>query len=84
MEKELIRKFHVARALESVAACRDVVVELTEAEVMHCLQVETSTQRRMTVISTLIRRAAQINRRNYIRSLTEKFNVPTSGIQNFK
>ena len=65
--------WRVKRALESYRQLLDVVDQLTEEEVFHCLQLEAESQRRKTVIDRLIYRAAEINRQTFITKLKEKF-----------
>jgi hypothetical protein len=72
-----IRKYEVARALDSVVSLAGVMDDLTEEEVLHCLEVESSSQRRKAVISALIRRAAKFNKQRYVQQLKEKYSVPS-------
>lgn len=71
-----IRKFYVARALESVAALNDVLHDLTELEVMQCIKLEAETQRRKSILVTLSRRAARFNKQRFLKQLSEKFHAP--------
>lgn len=64
--------WRVKRALESFRSLLDVVEQLTEEEVYHCLKLETETQRRQTVIDRLIAKAADFNRQSFIANLKEK------------
>ena len=50
-----------------------VLPQLTEEEVLHCLQVEAGSLRRRSVIDRLISRATQLNGERYTRQLKEKF-----------
>lgn len=72
-----IRKFQVSRALESVVALAEVMDDLTEEEVLHCLEVESSSQRRKAIIDALIRRAVKFNKQRYVQQLKEKYSVPS-------
>ena len=64
--------WRVKRALESFRSLLDVVEQLTEEEVYHCLQLETESQRRQTVIDRLIAKAADYNRQTFIANLKER------------
>lgn len=69
--------WRVKRALESFRSLADVVDQLTEEEVYHCLKLEVETQRRKTVIDRLISRAADLNRQTFIKVLKEKLDGPS-------
>lgn len=71
-----VRKYHVGRALESVAALNDVLHELTEKEVRHCLDLEAQSQRRKSIISILARRAARFNKQRFLKQLAEIYDAP--------
>ena len=79
--KAEIRKWHVAQALHSVASLTAVLSELSEAEVLHCLALEASAQRRRSVIDRLISRAVRLKEIDYNRQLKEKFHG-TSVLEN--
>lgn len=64
--------WRVKRALESFRSLLDVVEQLTEEEVCHCLKLETETQRRQTVIDRLIAKAADFNRHSFETELRKK------------
>lgn len=68
-----LRQWHVGQALDSFRSLIGVLGELTEEEVMHCLQVEAGSLRRRSVIDRLISRAARINEQRFTRQLKEKF-----------
>ena len=68
-----VRTWYVTQALGSFRALCDVLIELTEEEVLHCLQVEAGSLRRRSVIDRLISRATQLNGERYTRQLKEKF-----------
>jgi hypothetical protein len=76
MAQPPIRKFYVGRALESVAALNDVLHDLTEHEVLHCITIEAESQRRKSMIVTLARRAARFNKQRFLKQLSEKFHAP--------
>ena len=64
-----VRPWHVGQALGSFRSLIDVLSELTEEEVLHCLQVEAGSLRRRSVINRLISRAARIHELRYIEGL---------------
>lgn len=68
-----VRTWHVTQALGSFRSLCGVLVELTEEEVLHCLQVEASSSRRRSVIDRLISRATQLHGERYTRQLKERF-----------
>ena len=68
-----VRKWQTSRALESYPALAEVINELTEEEVLHCLQLEAGTRRRRSLIDRLISRAVRIKEAEYSRQLKEKF-----------
>lgn len=72
----MVRKFYVGRALESSAALNMVLHELTEKEIVHCLDLEASSQRRKSIISALARRLARLKRQELIQQLVEKYDAP--------
>lgn len=55
-----VRKWYVGQALESFVRLNEVLAELTEEEVMACLDLEAATQRRRSVIDRLISRAIRL------------------------
>ncbi len=67
--KSDVREWHVKRALESMVALADVAMGLTLDEVIHCLNLEATTRRRKSIITTLIRHAARIEKQQYIEYL---------------
>lgn len=71
-----IREWHVQRALSSFRELTQIIDQLTEEEVLHCLQKEVETQRRSTVTDVLFQRAADLHQQNYLKSLKEKFKWP--------
>ena len=68
-------EWRVKRALESFRSLLDVVEQLTEEEVYHCLRLETESQRRQTVIDRLIAKAADYNRQTFVKTLKEKIHA---------
>jgi hypothetical protein len=69
----MVSKYKIAEALRSFSALMRVLEELTEEEVLACLQLEASTQRRESVLSRLISRAVRLNEIKYARQLKEKY-----------
>ena len=68
-----VRKWYVARALESFSGLRETLNELTEDEVIACLELEAGSQRRLSVIDRLISRAVRLQEIRYSSHLKEKF-----------
>lgn len=73
-----VRKWYIDQALESFAALNRVLCELTEPEVLACLDLESATQRRRSVIDRLISRAIRLNEITYNQRLKGKYHgTPT-------
>lgn len=70
-----IRKWHVGAALKSMAGLIDFLPELTEEEVLACLDLESQSDRRKSVIDRLIARAVRLNELAYAKQLGEKYRV---------
>ena len=70
----MVSKYRIAGALRSYGALLAVLEELTEEEVLACLQLEAGSQRRESVLKRLISRAVRLNEIKYSRQLKEKFN----------
>ena len=68
-----VRDWHVQRALESFRQLVDTLNDLTEEEVLHCIELETSTLRRATIIEKLIDRAAVLRKTSYKEELKLKY-----------
>jgi hypothetical protein len=68
-----IRKFYIDQALKSFSDLARVLEELTEAEILACLELEASSRRRQSVLDRLISRAVRINELAYSTRLKEKF-----------
>jgi hypothetical protein len=68
-----VRDWHVQRALESYRQLVSIIDELTEEEVLACLDLEVGTRRRATLVERLIQQAADLHRQNYVKSLKEKY-----------
>lgn len=71
-----IREWHVMRALASFRELIEVIDQLTEEEVLFCLQKEVETRRRQTIVDRLFQQAAELNRQSCLKSLKEKFKWP--------
>ncbi|MBS0454029.1 MAG: hypothetical protein JSS14_22225 [Proteobacteria bacterium] len=63
----------VTRALDSYPALVAVLNELTHADVIAALELESSTRRRHSFIERLISRAVRLNELSYKRQLQEQF-----------
>ena len=68
-----VRRFYVDQALDSFTGLVRVLPELTQKEVMACLELEAATRRRQSILDRLISRAVRINELSYSTSLKEKF-----------
>jgi hypothetical protein len=68
-----VRQFYISKALKSSRSLEQVLSELTEEEVLHVLEVEVGSRRRSVMIDRLIQKAAELNRKQYIANLKEKF-----------
>lgn len=75
VDKSGVREWHVKRALESMTSLADIAGELTLNEVIYCLNLESSTRRRKSLISTLIRLAAKLMKREYVQQLKETYHA---------
>ena len=56
-----------------MTALASVAMELTLDEVLFCLNLESTTRRRKSVINTLIRHAARLKKREYVQQLKEQY-----------
>ena len=73
-----VRPYYVDQALRSFAGLTKTLDELTEEEVLACLQLESSSRRRQSILDRLISRAVRLNELSYNRQLKEKFHgTPT-------
>lgn len=68
-----VRKWYVSEALTSYARLTELLPELTEEEVLACLELEAASTRRESVLDRLISRAVRLNELHYQRQLKEKF-----------
>lgn len=72
-----VRKAHLAQALDSYPSLKGIVNQLTEEEVMEALRIESSTQRRTSIVLRLIARATRLNEVRYRSQLKEKYHHGT-------
>lgn len=68
-----VRQWFIGEALNSFSSLNRVLLQLTEDEVLRCLELESSTLRRRTIIDRLISRAVRMRELSYTRQLKEKF-----------
>ncbi len=69
-----VRRELVVQALDSFLALTTTLEELTEDEVLACLELEASSLRRQSVINRLISRAVRLRELSYVAYLKERFN----------
>jgi hypothetical protein len=69
-----VRKQLVVQALGSFQSLAQALNELSEDEVLACLELESATLRRQSVVDRLIRRAVRLRELSYAAYLKEKFN----------
>ena len=67
------RKWYLNQALESFVRLNEVLVDMTEAEVLACLDLEVAAQRRRSVINRLISRAVRLKELEYVAQLKKKY-----------
>lgn len=72
-----VRKWYLNEALASVRRLAEVIDELTSAEIMACLDLEASTQRRRSVIDRLIAQAVRLDGIQLNKRLQEKYHGNT-------
>jgi hypothetical protein len=68
-----VRKWYVDQALSSFARLNEVLLDLSEEEVVACLDLEAATQRRRSVLDRLISRAVRLQEITLNRQLKEKY-----------
>lgn len=76
--KEVIRKWHVGQALKSAVLLAELLPQLTEDEVLHCLALEAQSCRRKSLMDSLINRAARFNKQRFVKQLKEKHHVTST------
>ena len=82
MAAKEIRKWYIDQALHSVSRLNGCLFELTEEEVLKCLELESAAARRASIIDRLISRAVRLNELKYSQSLKELYHGNTSNIHN--
>ena len=68
-----MRDTAIQQAMSDWASFQEVLPQLTEEEVLRCLELEAGTQRRRSWLIRLIQRAVRINEVNYSNSLKERY-----------
>lgn len=68
-----IRRNYVQAALESYENLSKVIGDLEESEVYACLDLETASRRRRSIMDRLISRAVRIHELNFKSQLQEKY-----------
>ena len=68
-----MRDWFISKALKSSRSLSEVINELTEEEILHVLQIEVESGARSVMVERLIRKAAEVHNRSYLKSLKEKF-----------
>ena len=68
-----VRKWYIDQALQSFVRLNEVLHELTEEEVMACLDLEAASQRRRSIIDRLISRAVRLGEIALNQRLKEKY-----------
>lgn len=68
-----VRQWYVGEAVASMRRLHEVIDDLTEAEVIAALELESGSQRRSSIIDRLISRAVRLNEITYSTNLKEKY-----------
>ena len=68
-----MRAAAIQQAMQDWGCLLEGLPQLTEEEVLHCLELEAGTTRRRSWIKRLIQRAVRINEVNYANSLKERY-----------
>lgn len=68
-----ISKYRASQALRSYGSLSLMINELTEEEVLACLELEAASMRRSSIIDRLISRAARLNEVRYVSELKKKY-----------
>ncbi|WP_025915473.1 hypothetical protein [Herminiimonas sp. CN] len=77
-----IRSWYVGQALASVSKLNNVLSELTEEEILACLDLESQSSRRKSIVDRLISRAARLNELWYVSTLNEKYRASRTQTEN--
>ena len=73
-----VRKWYIGEALKSFVRLNEVLSELTEEEVVTCLNLEAASQRRRSILDRLISRAVRLREIEFNRQLKEKYHGPSN------
>ena len=73
-----VRKWYISEALKSFVRLNEVLSELTEEEVVACLDLEAASQRRRSILDRLISRAVRLREIEFNRQLKEKYHGPSN------
>lgn len=68
-----IRDWYKNQALVSVARLNEILGELTEEEVLACLELESGSRRRRSIVDRLIGRAVRLNEIAYASKLKKQY-----------
>ena len=68
-----IRIWYIDQALYSVESLIKILPTLTEKEVLKCLELESASMRRKSVLRRLIGRAARLRELEYVQQLKERY-----------
>lgn len=71
--KKKIRDWYVGQALTSVTRLNEILVELTEDEVLAALNLESQSTRRRSILDRLISRAVRLNEIEHAAKLKLKY-----------
>jgi hypothetical protein len=77
-----VRDWYVGQALLSFSRLNEVLLELTEDEVLAALSLESQSRRRRSITDRLISRAVRLNEIRYSTQLKEQHHYGPSTIQN--
>lgn len=67
------REWNKTQALLSVASLNEHLLKLTKEEVLACLELESGSRRRRSILDRLISRAVRLNEVAYAKDLKEKY-----------
>ncbi len=68
-----VRQWHVTQALQSARRLGEIIDELSAAEVIAALELESGSNRRRSIIDRLISKAVRLNELEYVKTLKEKY-----------
>lgn len=81
MNEETVRSTVIDEALQGWVSLQGVLSTMTEAEVLHALELEAGTRRRESILTRLIQKAVRLNELKYTKTLKERFLCPTQNQQ---